>query len=64
MLIKNIKQWIKREKVLYDFIKNKRAQRLYVLSKMNAPDIVIQKEKELLKQTFLTYLINKFVKNF
>ena len=52
MLIKNIKQWIKREKVLYDFIKNKRAQRLYVLSKMNAPDIVIQKEKELLNKLF------------
>lgn len=62
MFIQTIANWLKKEKRQYAYIHNKRVQRLYTLYKLHAPDIIIQTEIKLVKQTFIQYLLNKYIR--
>lgn len=64
MLFMGFKTWLKKEKMNYAILKNKRVLRLYRLYKLKAPDIIIKNELKLIRQSFLDYLFKKYIYKF
>jgi len=60
MLFLGFKYWLKKEKIMFYIIKNERLLRLYRLHKLKAPQILIDNEMKLVKQTFLNYVFKKY----